>query len=293
MSVDTKGQILLMIDDDNLRFAAMKIFLNLLAEMSGLTLRILEPGSPLTETQIYPYTRLVLLCIGGRSPAALDVREQVGCVQASAPNASLILVADSEQRSDILAAFQSGARGYIPTQTDPAIALHAIRFVLSGGTYIPPSVLEHLAHAAEGNRNGEAITDLGAYRPAEGLRLPAASDQKSQSHTKVRGHLTMLTVRQREVLEHLCQGASNKMIARALGMTEATVKVHVRQIMHKFGARNRTQVVLATVDGDLDNKTQAPAPCPKKEDRAMCSKSKAMQPLQTIAHLVRIEDRVN
>lgn len=53
-----------------------------------------------------------------------------------------------------------------------------------------------------------------------------------------------LTPRQREVLERLSEGKSNKLIARDLDMTEATVKVHVRQIMRKFGASNRTQAAL-------------------------------------------------
>lgn len=56
-----------------------------------------------------------------------------------------------------------------------------------------------------------------------------------------------LTPRQREVLERLSEGKSNKLIARDLDMTEATVKVHVRQIMRKFGAANRTQAALCAM----------------------------------------------
>jgi DNA-binding NarL/FixJ family response regulator len=52
------------------------------------------------------------------------------------------------------------------------------------------------------------------------------------------------TPRQLEVLERLNEGKQNKAIAYELGMAESTVKVHIRQIMKKLNARNRTQVVL-------------------------------------------------
>jgi DNA-binding NarL/FixJ family response regulator len=55
------------------------------------------------------------------------------------------------------------------------------------------------------------------------------------------------TPKQEEVFEFLRQGYSNKLIARELGMSEATVKVHVRQIMRKFGAANRTQAVVSAL----------------------------------------------
>lgn len=57
--------------------------------------------------------------------------------------------------------------------------------------------------------------------------------------------ITSLTPRQREVLELLAKGASNKEIARKLSTTEPTVKIHVRQIIKRFGVSNRTQVVVS------------------------------------------------
>ena len=53
-----------------------------------------------------------------------------------------------------------------------------------------------------------------------------------------------LTARERQVLERLQQGASNKLIARQINLRESTVKVHIRQIMKKLGAVNRTQAAL-------------------------------------------------
>ena len=58
-----------------------------------------------------------------------------------------------------------------------------------------------------------------------------------------------LTARQGAVLELLRSGNSNKVIARRLAMSEATVKFHVRQIMRKFGVTNRTQVAVVSANG--------------------------------------------
>ena len=57
-----------------------------------------------------------------------------------------------------------------------------------------------------------------------------------------------LTIKQEEVFDLLRQGFPNKVIAHRLGMSEATVKVHARRIMHKFGVSNRTQLAVAAMN---------------------------------------------
>jgi DNA-binding NarL/FixJ family response regulator len=68
-----------------------------------------------------------------------------------------------------------------------------------------------------------------------------------------------LTARQRAVLELLSRGDTNKVIARRLGMTEGTVKVHVRQIMRKFGVTNRTELAVAFANSVLQRAALAVA----------------------------------
>jgi DNA-binding NarL/FixJ family response regulator len=68
-----------------------------------------------------------------------------------------------------------------------------------------------------------------------------------------------LTARQKAVLELLRRGDTNKVIARRLGMREGTVKVHVRQIMRKFGVTNRTQVAVVCANGRPSQKAATPA----------------------------------
>ena len=116
-------------------------------------------------------------------------------------------------------AIQLGARGYLPAGLPFSQAVAAIRLVGDGGTYIPVCVL---AASSEVRRTSPT-------RPVDGSGKPIE-----------------FSPRQLQVLERLKQGKQNKIIAYELGMCESTVKVHIRHIMKKLNARNRTQVVLLT-----------------------------------------------
>ena len=116
-------------------------------------------------------------------------------------------------------AMQLGARGYLPADLPFAQATAAIRLVGDGGTYIPACVL---AAAAAPQRTSQLSPMDGEGNPIHFSR------------------------RQLEVLERLKQGKQNKIIAHELNKSEGTVKVHIRLLMKKLKARNRTQVVLLT-----------------------------------------------
>jgi len=136
-----------------------------------------------------------------------DLREKF----ASTP---VVVLSDSKaalQPRSIRNALKCGARGFIPTlNTQVPAVLAALRFVKEGGTFAPLDLLlpGKAGHAAD-------------------KTLP--TDE--------------LTARQKAVMLHLKQGKANKIIAYELGMTESTVKVHIRNIMRKMGATNRTQAV--------------------------------------------------
>jgi DNA-binding NarL/FixJ family response regulator len=133
-------------------------------------------------------------------------------------SAKLVLLSDLEadrQAAIIREAVANGANGFISTQaTSLAMALAAIQFVQSGGTYVPTDVLLN-----------------------ERSTRPAAEPVVRSPR--------QLTARQVHVMEQLQLGKANKIIAFDLGMSESTVKVHVRNIMRKMGATNRTQAAFA------------------------------------------------
>jgi DNA-binding NarL/FixJ family response regulator len=82
---------------------------------------------------------------------------------------------------------------------------------------------------------------VAAYEP----QRPDDAVSPDVSEFESAGLLTKLTPQQFRVVEMLCSGLPNKQIGLRLNVTEATVKAHMRAIMEKFGANNRTQVVLA------------------------------------------------
>jgi DNA-binding NarL/FixJ family response regulator len=143
------------------------------------------------------------------------VRQDVAALAGSFPDAPTIVFSDAENPIDpkaIRSTVSSGARGFIPTRSvGIMVADAAVRFVKAGGTFAPFELL-----------------------------LTAAQEQ-SQPTLEDGG--SRFTARQMAVLAHLRQGKANKSIAYELHMSESTVKVHVRNIMRKLGATNRTQVV--------------------------------------------------
>lgn len=127
------------------------------------------------------------------------------------PALPVVILSASNQRSDMQRALNAGAMGYIPKDTTTTVMLGALRLILSGGVYVPPSI------AQQQNTNAQTINH----------------------------HSNGVTPRQLEVLTLLIQGHSNKEIAKELKLAESTVKMHVTSILKSLGVSNRTQAVLA------------------------------------------------
>ena len=86
-----------------------------------------------------------------------------------------------------------------------------------------------------------------AARPTQGHK-PAWQAKLTWAAGRKASGFDSLTTREREIIAHLVGGAANKEIARALAITDATVKVHIRTILRKLGLKNRTQVALYAVE---------------------------------------------
>jgi DNA-binding NarL/FixJ family response regulator len=131
-------------------------------------------------------------------------------LQRLAPALKLVVVSGDDDPAVMRAAFAAGAVAFLP-KSDPAEVLQqAIRIVLGGGTYMP----------------SQALADLRPGAPAP------------------RPDTAALTPRQLDVLKCLMQGQPNKLIARELGLTEGTVKIHIAAILRALQARNRTEAVV-------------------------------------------------
>ena len=143
-------------------------------------------------------------------------RDGVARLRAAAPDAPIIVVTGSHDDAILLDLLDSGVAGFVPKTSGTEIIIAAMKLVLSGGRYLPARVME-LALDRRATAGGAA--------PSGGPR-------------------EIVTPRQREVLKLMADGQSNKEIARALGVSPATIKTHVAQAIAAVGAHNRTDAAM-------------------------------------------------
>ncbi len=206
----------------------------------------------------------MLIYFAARGPSSSS--ETLGEIQelrALRPDAALVIVNDDDSLDKVSAAIEAGARGYFDMAIQPALALQALSFVLHGGTYFPPAAILAGHSGAASPHHGH---DAGDTKSQQGDPLPAVKqcDRNQNVETSIQasapagkhgvgGNMEQppMTARQEAVISCLCVGDSNKAIARKLGMTETTVKVHVREVMRKLCVSNRTQVAIIAARNGL------------------------------------------
>jgi len=130
---------------------------------------------------------------------------------AACPGLPVLVLSASENVEDMRAALRLGAMGYASKSERPEVLLDAVRLVLDGGMYVPPTL---------------------AGPGFDGQPAPAPP----QPHA--------LTERQLDVLRLVVEGKSNKEIAQALHLAHATVKVHLAAVYRALGVENRTQAAI-------------------------------------------------
>jgi len=126
------------------------------------------------------------------------------------PNLPVVILAENPDIRQVVRAFEVGVQGYISSAIGLTVCVGAISLALAGGAFI----------------SAEDLNDL------RQLLLVA---EKKERH-----RATLFTQREADVIDALTQGKPNKIIAYELNLRESTVKVHIRNIMKKLNARNRT-----------------------------------------------------
>ena len=128
----------------------------------------------------------------------------------------IVVLSAEEDPRQVRRAIDSGAAGFIPKSSTPEVLLNALRLILGGGIYLPPMALRGLADA------------------------PESSTSSHVSHERL---VEALSGRQLDVLNKAVLGKPNKVIARELGISEATVKAHLSAAFRVLGVHNRTEAV--------------------------------------------------
>lgn len=263
-------KIVWVVDDHKLRREGIVGFLANWAAKSSVTLKQIERPEHVYPAELMPencdLSQLCLLGVGGQSLAARKVENAIRWLRDVLDGRPLAIIGDQFDAGEIKLATQMGVRGLIPTYLDTEVAVRAIEFVMAGGTYFPTGKIfdSHLYELQGPQERNEVVGDKVNSPRAENREVSLDKPQDPKVA------LPDLSMRQREVLEALKRGLSNKMIARELNLSEATVKIHMRSLLQKFGAENRTQVALKANDPTLSRERATSArregkPLPKTQ----------------------------
>ena len=150
--------------------------------------------------------------------------EVIRSLTVSHPEIRILVLSSVEKEAEIVEAVQSGALGYVTKSAQRDELLQAIRIVSAGDAYLPPKIATMVINNVRGGGNGES--KLAGPEP--------------------------ITIRQKEVLKLLGQGYSNKQIAQALHIADATVRVHISNTMANLGFENRRELVVYAVKKTMD-----------------------------------------
>lgn len=171
--------------------------------------------------------RFSVILLGGATCRHIDLME-LTLIAAAAPRTPILATAHCDDPERARTILRSGARGFLPMSLGLKVLVGALERVRAGGTFVPLVLSQP---------DGDAASRESAQAPL---------------HT--------LTRRQRDVLALISEGQSNKLIADALGMSESTVKAHVKQIIRRLHVVNRTQAALLATRGTAPARAAMPAP---------------------------------
>ncbi|MDA5194293.1 LuxR C-terminal-related transcriptional regulator [Govanella unica] len=160
-----------------------------------------------------------LILLDLRMPGLGEI-EGVRRIRQLAPASPLVVLSALDDPYYAQKTMECGAAGFIPKSSNPSVIANALKLILAGGSYVPPSLMNRPSTGPKSDKSRRPSEDL--YEAVE----------------------KVLTPRQMDVMRLLAKGESNKGIADALGLSEGTVKVHVAAILKALNAANRTQAVL-------------------------------------------------
>jgi len=150
----------------------------------------------------------------------VDGHHLLARIRAEGIDTPVVVLTMSDSQEDLGRAFRAGVRGYLLKDMDPDDVIDAIRRTARGEVVVAPVMAVKLVD----------------------LLVPA------QTGTTRADYMKSLTDREREILQHLSNGKSNKAIALALGISHDTVKLHVRHILSKLGMRSRVEAAVFAVE---------------------------------------------
>jgi two-component system nitrate/nitrite response regulator NarL len=145
------------------------------------------------------------------------------------PGIPVVMLTTSNEESDLIKSLRSGAQGYLLKDMEPDELVSALRDIENGKNVVAQDLTDALARMVQGDTN-------------------VADDD---------GPFSELTPREMEILCLLAEGQSNKLIARNLGISDGTVKLHVKAILRKLGIHSRVEAAVIAVEQGLRKKNKS------------------------------------
>ena len=154
----------------------------------------------------------------------LDVLEMLRAKNETLP---IVMLTTSTDENDLLKSLRAGAQGYLLKDMEPDQLVLALRDIVSGKTVVAPDLAPILAKAVQGKSTEQEEKDDSPF--------------------------STLTPRETEILALLAEGQSNKAIARNLGISDGTVKLHVKAILRKLEVHSRVEAAVMAVQRGFKN----------------------------------------
>jgi len=166
---------------------------------------------------------IVLLDLRMPNVYGIEVLKNIRARNKSLP---VVMLTTSDDEKDLIDALKNGASGYLLKDMEPDALVVALKDVLKGETIVAPNLVQILAKFHQGDDSEINITNL----------------------------ISTLTPRESEILELLAEGQSNKLIAKNLGISDGTVKLHVKAILRKLEIHSRVEAAVIAVEHGLKKK---------------------------------------
>jgi two-component system, NarL family, nitrate/nitrite response regulator NarL len=189
---------------------------------------------------------LVIFKVKSRPASRERMAHDIRTIAEHFPQAPVVVIASCDDPADVEIAIASGAQGVIPITASLKIAVAAVQLVMAGGNYFPRQINEGL-QLREGMARNPYLAEFNGTVSLSQKRLQHSRDLSGDDTITgpgASGLTSTLTAREAEVLAALQKGYPNKWIAHHLNLSENTVKAHIRKIMRKLHATNRTEAVI-------------------------------------------------
>jgi len=169
---------------------------------------------------------LILIDLNMKGMSGLDT---LRALKAGKVRSCCVMLTVSDDEADVVEALKHGADGYLLKDLEPEDLCDRLKSAVRGNVVLAEGVANIIARSMR-------LADPTGSVPDS----PAAVDD---------ARMKELTDREREILGHIAAGLSNKQIARVLGISDGTVKVHIKNLLRKLGAHSRLEAALLAVEG--------------------------------------------